>query len=371
VPFCGAAGGWQASPLNLQTGRSSEGDFRNLLHLRTPFKLTVCFTERCNLKCRFCYCDCGRSLPDTELGGRSWIELLTKLITEGIISLYFEGGEPFLRPDFLEVLQACGRRAYCAVRTHATEMDIVLARRCREANLAEVFVDLWGARARTHDALTGVPGSFDCTLKGLAALQSASYELRTLIVLNRYNVQELQEYVDFVYDLGVRTVGILRLYPLGRAKRLWSELALSLDEQMSALRALRPRPQMRIMQSWHPNNPNCCWHMAAINARGDSIGCAYLREYVNYGNIRHMPFLKTWDHPLYRKLRSGNVTKSCSTCSRSQGSHGGCRATAYAFTGRFDAPDPFDETINSGVDVRELPSWLLQEKPEPPAATGT
>ena len=36
-------------------------------------------------------------------------------------------------------------------------------------------------------------------------------------------------------------------------------------------------------------------------------------------------------------------------------SHGGCRATAYAFHGRFDAPDPFDLELNDGIDLTTLP----------------
>jgi radical SAM protein with 4Fe4S-binding SPASM domain len=123
----------------------------------------------------------------------------------------------------------------------------------------------------------------------------------------------------------------------------------------TALAALRPPAGLRIMQSWHPRNANCCWQMSAINAFGDSIGCAYLREYVNFGNVLREPFLHTWNHPLGQQLRSGRVERSCGSCATSEGSHGGCRATAYAFHGRFDAPDPFDLELNDGIDLRVLP----------------
>jgi radical SAM protein with 4Fe4S-binding SPASM domain len=95
--------------------------------------------------------------------------------------------------------------------------------------------------------------------------------------------------------------------------------------------------------------------MAAVNAFGDSIGCAYLREYVNYGSLLETSLRETWHHPTCRQLRSGVVDKACSACSASQGSHGGCRSTAYAFHGRFDAPDPFDVMLNDGIDLCHLP----------------
>jgi radical SAM protein with 4Fe4S-binding SPASM domain len=158
----------------------------------------------------------------------------------------------------------------------------------------------------------------------------------------------------------VPRAGILRLYPLGRVKRRWSELALSLDEQMAALGSLKAPAGLQVMKSWHPTDRNCCWQSAAIDPFGKSIGCAYLREYVDYGNIRETPFLDTWEHPLYRELRSGIVEKSCTNCESTQGTKGGCRSAAYAFHGRWSAPDPFCTTLNEGVDLRVLPARTLQ-----------
>src|SRR3546814_9511991 len=100
--------------------------------------------------------------------------------------------------------------------------------------------------------------------------------------------------------------------------------------------------------------------MAAVDPFGRSIGCSYLREFVDYGDVREDGILPTWDHPLYRELRAGEVERSCGTCAGTQGSHGGCRSTAYAFHRRWGAPDPFDVTLSDGVDLRVLPDWLLQ-----------
>jgi radical SAM protein with 4Fe4S-binding SPASM domain len=103
-----------------------------------------------------------------------------------------------------------------------------------------------------------------------------------------------------------------------------------------------------------------------VNAFGDSIGCPYLREYVNHGNVRDVPFMTMWDtNTLYKTLRAGEVDTSCASCDTNDGSRGGCRSTAYAFRGSWTAPDPFCPTLNDGVDLRVLPEWLLQENPAP------
>ena len=181
-----------------------------------------------------------------------------------------------------------------------------------------VCVDVLGATSSTHDGLTGVPGSFDAACRGIKSLVGVGIPVFMTCILTRQNVPEIQEYLTLASWLRAKKVGFLRLYPLGRAKHRWSELALSLDEMMTALMSLRVPEDIRVMQSWHPNDGNCCWQNATINAFGDLIGCPYLREYVNYGNVLRTPFLDTWEHPLYRQLRAGRVTDSCADCAATQ-----------------------------------------------------
>jgi radical SAM protein with 4Fe4S-binding SPASM domain len=181
-----------------------------------------------------------------------------------------------------------------------------------------------------------------------------------LVVLTRQTAPQLGALLLLAADLGAERVRVLRLYPLGRAKRIWSEIAMSLQDQMAAIKGLPAPPGLTVMQSWHPNNQNCCWQAAAVDAFGRAIGCMYLREYVDFGRVGTVRHLNIWRyHPLYRHLRSGQVERGCADCTASQGTSGGCRAAAYAFHGRWTAPDPFDETLNEGLDLRVLPERLL------------
>jgi radical SAM protein with 4Fe4S-binding SPASM domain len=330
-------------------------DYSNPGPLERPMKTTLVITEQCNLDCRLCYGMCKDAKARAELSIGEWRSVIDDLARSGVIWLYIEGGEPFLKAGFVDLLAENTPRMFTMVRTHGTLVDGALAARLKEIDVGIVLVDLWGATAATHDALTRTKGSFDRSVEGIRRLVAAGIDTQTLFILNRHNVKELQAYCDLAGALGATAVGILRLYPLGHVKEQWHELSLSLAEMSAALAALRAPPGLRIMQSWHPRNANCCWQMSAINAFGDSIGCAYLREYVNFGNVLHEPFLRTWKHPLGHQLRSGKVERSCGPCAATQGSHGGCRATAYAFHGRFDAPDPFDLELNNGVDLTTLP----------------
>lgn len=324
--------------------------------LVSPPKITFGVTETCPLHCRHCYSDCSAVPKPGELSIDRWLALADELIEDGVIQFYIEGGEPLAKPGFLRLLARCARDAMTLLRTHGTLIDDAMAEALKAAGTGRVLVDLMGADAATHEWFTGVPGSFDAACQGVRRLVRLRVPTDILVILTRQTAPQLNMLMRLAADLGAERVGVLRLYPLGRAKRIWGEIALPLDKQMAAIRALDPPPGLGVMQSWHPNDKNCCWQAAAVDAFGRAIGCMYLREYVNFGSILEERHLDIWrSSSLYWQLRSGQVERSCPECTASQGTQGGCRSTAYAFHGRWTAPDPFDETLNDGVDVSVLP----------------
>lgn len=324
--------------------------------LARPLKLTLCLTARCPLACRHCYADCNTRPAAAELDTDTWLGLIGEVAAAGAIHVLVEGGEPLVRDDAETILGAAARRMFTALRTHAVTIDDAAAARLADLGLGRVYVDLMGTAA-THDALVGRPGAFAAAGAGIAALRRRGVPVSVLAVLCAPNAAELPALAALAADLGADEFGLLRLYPLGRARRHWGALALGLDRQMAAVAAVAAGlpAGLRLMHSWHPNDANCCWQTAAIDPFGRAIGCPYLRDYVDYGDLRTTSWLDTWNHPLYRRLRAGAVGRHCAGCAASQRSAGGCRATAYAFHGRWDAPDPFCPEMNEGVDLRVLP----------------
>lgn len=341
------------------------------LYFETPPKMTVSITETCHLDCAHCYGDCRREPSPEELGIDEWIAFADYLLANDFIELYIEGGEPALKPGFERLLAHCGRKLMTMVRTHGSLMTAEAARRWQSWGVGRVFVDVMGATAATHDALTGRAGSFEQSCEGVRHLVRAGIPTDMLIILQRRNAAEMQDYLELARSLGAERVGLLRLYPLGRAKRRWAEMALTLDEQERVVASLQVPEGLKLMQSWHPKDANCCWQAATVDARGRSIGCPYLREYVDFGNIRTTAFLDTWrEDPLYRRLRSGRVAQGCPDCHKSEGTRGGCRSTAYAFHGRWNAPDPYCRHTNGGVALNVLPRRLLHPDAEPAGEAG-
>lgn len=72
---------------------------------KTGVSLDLALTSRCPLRCRYCSV---QKIPYPELRAKEWVSIVesfARLRPIQLISL--EGGEPFLRPDLSEILEAC------------------------------------------------------------------------------------------------------------------------------------------------------------------------------------------------------------------------------------------------------------------------
>jgi MoaA/NifB/PqqE/SkfB family radical SAM enzyme len=134
-------------------------------------ELTMHF--KCNLKCTHCMIE----------GTMDWLKPESMEQFEQILTLNarqrrwkaltLTGAEVTLRPDLPEL----GRRArasgfeHVRIQTHGMRLaDESYARELVESGIDEYFVSVTAADAASHDGITGVPGSFDRTLRGLENL---------------------------------------------------------------------------------------------------------------------------------------------------------------------------------------------------------
>jgi uncharacterized Fe-S cluster-containing radical SAM superfamily protein len=144
-----------------------------LLHLDALW-LQVAGT-RCNLACTHCFVSCGPGEDRHALMSREEVRArVAEALPFGVREFYFTGGEPFLHPDLLGILDDTLAHGPCTVLTNGTlltgrrvETLADLARRARYS--LEIRVSLDGAEAARHDAVRG-PGSFARALAGVALL---------------------------------------------------------------------------------------------------------------------------------------------------------------------------------------------------------
>lgn len=59
--------------------------------LERPFRITLSLTERCNLKCQWCYSDCGARPESQELSTEQWRHVIDDAVSCGVIKMFIEG----------------------------------------------------------------------------------------------------------------------------------------------------------------------------------------------------------------------------------------------------------------------------------------
>ena len=157
---------------------------------------TIRINFHCNQACEFCFVSTHLP-PAAEAAVRTAIETASR---EGAI-VVLSGGEPTLNPRLAEYVALARREGAAAVelQSNATRLgDAVLVDALVAAGLDRAMISLHGATAAVSDAITGAPGTFEATLRGLDQLARTDIELRLNFVFCQANRDQFPAMVDLV-----------------------------------------------------------------------------------------------------------------------------------------------------------------------------
>jgi MoaA/NifB/PqqE/SkfB family radical SAM enzyme len=153
-------------------------------------ELTVHF--KCNLKCEHCMIEGTMDWlkpESTEAFERILAQNARERLWKGLI---LTGSEVTLRRDLPDLARRARLSGFDHVRIQTHGMKLESAEYCRElvdAGIDEYFVSVTAADAATHDAITGVPGSFERTFEGLGnldAIEGVAILTNTVITQRSY-----------------------------------------------------------------------------------------------------------------------------------------------------------------------------------------
>ncbi len=202
--------------------------------LSAPLKVFFNITKKCNLFCRHCYNDSGRT-DSPELPYVDVEKTFGELEQRGIFKVTIAGGEPLFHPDFDKILKAWDNTALSI--SLITNGICVSARRAEQlgksTNLRSITVSLDGANAKDNDLVRG-KGSFDRALRGIVLLKKYySGPLAVRITLMRSNIAQVKELPELLAKIGVTEIKVNPINAYGRAKEE-SNLLLLPDEYLTA-----------------------------------------------------------------------------------------------------------------------------------------
>ncbi len=322
-------------------------------------------TERCNLRCAHCYQESfsGKELSFEDLLRvldqykdllERWKRTTKNSRVRGHITV--TGGEPFVRRDFLDLLEvfAANRKHFSfAILTNGTLIDAAMARRLRRLRPTFIQVSIEGSR-ETHDNIRGA-GNFDRAVRALRHL--VRKRIRTLISFSahRANFREFSEVARLGSDLRVSRVWADRVIPCGTGAELQVLTPEETREFFQLMHSARAEAKRRwfgkteiamhralqfLVGGGKPYHCTAGDTLVAVQPNGDLYPCR--RMPIRVGNLMETPLAELYDQSeLFRALRNrDHVSDGCEPCVHRKICRGGLKCLSYAVTGDPLKADP-------------------------------
>lgn len=163
-------------------------------------------TGTCNFKCRHCY----MSAPDAkygELSHETVMEIVQQLHDCGVMSVSLTGGEPLVRKDFLEIVDALLERDIHIkeIYSNGALVNERLLKALDSRGIHPLFNMSYDG-VGWHDWLRGIDGAEVMVDRAFALCREMGFPTGSEMCLHNGNKHTLRESVKHLGSLGVRSV---------------------------------------------------------------------------------------------------------------------------------------------------------------------
>jgi len=181
---------------------------------RLPLEGSIDLTYRCNNDCRHCWLriPSDSSEKKAELTFAEIRKIADEAKKMGCRRWFISGGEPMLRPDFLEIFDyLTGDSNAYSINTNGTLITPKIAKLMARKGVK--MVALYGATKEVHDHITRNPGSFEATMRGFRYLKEASAGFTVQLIPMNDNYHQFKDMVKLAESLSKHyRVGAVWLY---------------------------------------------------------------------------------------------------------------------------------------------------------------
>lgn len=175
---------------------------------RIPILGSMEVTARCNLNCVHCYINLpagDRQAKENELSYDEFCQIIDQIVDEGCLWLLLTGGEPLVRPDFLDIYTYAKKKGLIVtIFTNGTLITQRIADFLAEWRPASVGITLYGRTKETYERVTRVPRSYERCMRGVDLLLQHRIPVRLKTVAMTLNYHELWDMQAYAEDLGLQ-----------------------------------------------------------------------------------------------------------------------------------------------------------------------
>lgn len=172
-----------------------------------PLSGTFELTPVCNMDCKMCYVRMSRQAQEaiaSLAGADQWLALGQAAKDAGLLYLLLTGGEPFLHPQFRQILEGLHRLGLIiTLNSNGTLIDADNVKWLTACPPVRINISLYGASDATYEKLCGNPRGFTQVTNAIRLLQEAGIPVKLNCSLTPYNAPELPAMVAFAQENGL------------------------------------------------------------------------------------------------------------------------------------------------------------------------
>ncbi|MCF7862344.1 radical SAM protein [Candidatus Woesearchaeota archaeon] len=164
----------------------------------------------CNNNCKFCH----EKGTGKNIDVRAAMHVIKTCKKKNIDEIIFSGGEPTIHKSFFNFVRFAHKLGLKpSVISNGRYFSIEKAAKHYAKYARKAYLSLSGNQ-EIHDSLTGVPRSFDQTLRGIRNLSKEGVYVCIRLIISNYNVKALSEIINLIKDVADK-ITFVNLEPKG------------------------------------------------------------------------------------------------------------------------------------------------------------
>lgn len=175
-----------------------------------PYSVNISVTERCPLKCPFCF---HKYDNYDELSFSQVCGYIDELVCMGTAQIQFSGGEPLVYPHILESISyAHSKGIRVVISTSGVTITEESARKLKEAGLDCCYISLNGSTAEIHEITRD---GYRFAINALGIFKKIGLTSAINWVASHDNVKDLKNVVSLAKSLGVKHISVIPMKKCG------------------------------------------------------------------------------------------------------------------------------------------------------------
>lgn len=273
-----------------------------------PLFFMLDVTSACNFRCLHCYNSSGVKNND-DLTNEELVDVAKQIAALHPESVCLCGGEPMLRQNLCEIIQIVSPHVGAVnMVSNGYLMNEKNLIEIKAAGISAIQISVDGINEIQHDTFRGHIGAFKHAIEAIKTIHKLGIDVLVSCTPNKLNYRNFPDFLNMMCDLGVSSVRVMPLIPIGRGSKI-DTLLLDSDEyaelQLTLESSKREYATRGMTIEWGdpmdhlyrlPNNErfgfkNFQYH---VKSNGDIAISAYLPLIV--GNVRKHSLKEYWEN---------------------------------------------------------------------------